>query len=179
MYGEDRLILVDLTDRPIGEAGKMEAHRKGLLHRAFSAFLYDGDRLFLQKRAAWGVPFRGLWANTCCSHPRVGESLEEAVQRRLREETGVSCPVSRLTSFVYRAVFPETGLCEYELDHLFVGRYAGPFDPDPGEIEAMESVPMGQIAEDLCRRPERYAPWFVTAFPMVYRHLMLQGENEV
>lgn len=179
MHEEDRLILVDLADEPVGEAGKMEAHRKGLLHRAFSVFLCDGDRLLVQKRAAGKYHSAGLWANTCCSHPRVGESLEDAVRRRLRQETGIGCPVSHLTSFVYRAVFPETGLTEYELDHVFVGRYAGPFSPDPAEIEAMKYMPMHWIAEDLRRCPQRYAPWFITAFPMVYRHFMQQGMKTV
>ena len=90
---EDCLILVNYRDEQIGQGYKLEVHQKGLLHRAFSVFLYDGNRLLLQKRAAGKYHSAGLWANTCCSHPRVGEELEDAISRRLLEEAGISCPV--------------------------------------------------------------------------------------
>ncbi len=122
---EDCLILVNYRDEQIGQGYKLEVHKKGLLHRAFSVFLYDGNKLLIQKRASNKYHSAGLWANTCCSHPRVGEKLEMAVQRRLLEEVGVSCDVKHLNSFVYREVFDE--LSEYELDHIFVGEYKGGF----------------------------------------------------
>lgn len=165
---EDQLILVDLLDREIGQAPKMETHRKGLLHRAFSVFLLRGDCLWIQKRATGKYHSGGLWANTCCSHPRAGESLEEAVQRRLQQEVGVQCPVRHLTSFVYRADFAGQGLAEYEYDHIFVGQYEGDLCPNPEEIEELRLVPMRELAEDMCQNPARYAAWFLTAFPMVY-----------
>lgn len=168
MMQEDRLILVDLLDREIGEAPKMETHQKSLLHRAFSVFLFKDDCLWIQKRASGKYHSAGLWANTCCSHPRVGETLEEAVQRRLQQEVGVQCPVQHLTSFVYRAAFPEQGLAEYEFDHVFVGRYDGPLQANPEEIEELKLVPVSELAEDMLQNPSRYAAWFLTAFPMVY-----------
>ena len=122
---EDRLILVDIDDNPIGEAGKLEAHQKSLLHRAFSVFLYKDGKMLIQKRADDKYHSGGLIANTCCSHPRVDEKLEDAVKRRLMEEAGVECPVKHLTSFIYRERFEE--LCEYEYDHIFVGEYDGEY----------------------------------------------------
>ncbi len=166
---EDRLILVDIRDRQTGEAGKLEVHRRGLLHRAFSVFLHSEGKLLIQRRAAGKYHSAGLWANTCCSHPRVGEALEDAVRRRLREEAGVSCPVTHLDSFVYREDFGE--LSEYELDHIFVGEYGGAFVCNREEAEDMRYVDMEELAEDVCRYPQRYAAWFLTAFPMVYRYL--------
>mgnify|MGYP002508209647 FL=1 len=174
---EDRLILVDLLDVPVGEAGKLEAHQKSLLHRAFSVFLYRGDEMLIQKRAAGKYHSAGLWANTCCSHPRVGEHLEEAVSRRLWEEVRIRYEMENLhhlTSFVYREDFGE--LAEYELDHVFVGRYDGPFTPDPEEIGEMKWVKMDALAEELRCCPQQFSAWFITAFPMVYRHIK-EGER--
>lgn len=166
---EDRLILVDYQDQPIGEAGKLEVHQKSLLHRAFSVFLYRGNELLIQKRAAGKYHSAGLWANTCCSHPRVGEELTEAVKRRLQEEAGITCPVEELTAFVYREVYGE--LAEYEYDHVFVGEYDGAFQCNHEEAEEMKYVDIDELSEDMVSRPEKYAAWFLTAFPMVYRHL--------
>ena len=169
---EDRLILVDLLDTPVGEADKLEAHRKSLLHRAFSVFLYRGDEMLIQKRAAGKYHSAGLWANTCCSHPRVGEGLEDAVSRRLWEETRIRYEMENLhhlTSFVYRENFGE--LAEYELDHVFVGQYDGPCTPAPEEIEEMKWVKLDTLAEELRCDPQRFSAWFITAFPMVYRYI--------
>lgn len=175
---EDCLILVNYLDEEIGRGYKMDVHRKGLLHRAFSVFLYDGNRLLIQKRAAGKYHSAGLWANTCCSHPRVGETLEEAIQRRLLEETGISCPVQPLTSFVYREVFD--GLSEYELDHVYIGEYAGGFVCNKEEAEEMKYVDMEELAQHMLLYPQQYAAWFLSAFPMVYRHLKEKaGKEEV
>lgn len=166
---EEKLVLVNFSDEPIGEETKMETHKKGLLHRAFSVFLYNGNQLLIQKRAAGKYHSAGLWANTCCSHPRVGERLEEAVERRLLEEAGIKCPVEHLTSFVYREDFG--ALSEYELDHVFVGEYGGVFCCNLEEAEEMKYVDMDALAEDMVLSPQKYAAWFLTAFPMVYNHI--------
>jgi isopentenyl-diphosphate delta-isomerase len=172
---EDCLILVNYHDEQIGQEYKLETHRKGLLHRAFSVFLYDDNRLLIQKRAAGKYHSAGLWANTCCSHPRVGEELEDAVGRRLLEEAGVVCPVQHLTSFVYRESFGE--LSEYELDHIFVGEYGGDFVCNHDEAEEMKYVDMDELASDMVQNPQKYAAWFLTAFPMVYHHLAVHGKK--
>lgn len=169
---EDRLILVNLLDTPVGEADKLEAHQKSLLHRAFSVFLYRDDEMLIQKRAEGKYHSEGLWANTCCSHPRVGESLKEAVSRRLWEEVHIQYEMDKLvhlTSFVYREDFGE--LAEYELDHVFVGHYDGPYLPNPEEIGDMKWVKLDTLAEELRCFPQQFSAWFITAFPMVYKYI--------
>jgi len=163
MNRENDLILVDLDDRVIGYGEKMEVHRKGLLHRAFSVFLFHGDRLLIQQRAAGKYHCGGLWANTCCSHPHAGQLLQDAVQQRLMEECGITgVSLREAGCFVYRAVFPN-GLTEYEMDHVFVGAYEGAFSPDPGEIAELRYVPLAELKKDMITNPEKYAPWFFTA----------------
>ena len=108
MNTENELILVNLDDRETGRGEKMDVHRRGLLHRAFSLFLFSGDRLLIQRRAAEKYHSGNLWANTCCSHPRAGETLTDAVARRLALECGITgVPVREAGSFVYRACFPD------------------------------------------------------------------------
>lgn len=169
---EDCLILVDLMDNPVGEAGKLEAHKNSLLHRAFSVFLYREDEMLIQKRAEGKYHSAGLWANTCCSHPRVGETLEKAVPRRLLEEADIRYDMEdlvHLNSFVYREDFGE--LAEYELDHVFVGCYNGEYTPNPEEIGEMKWVKIDTLAEELRCYPQKFSAWFITAFPMVYQYI--------
>ena len=165
---EDQLILVDLFDQECGTAGKLEVHQKGWLHRAFSVFLVNGKHMLIQKRAEHKYHSGGLWANTCCSHPRVDETLDSAVSRRLKEETGISCPVKEVFSFVYRAVF-ENHLIEYELDHVYVGNYKGDFQTNPEEASEMKWISFEQLAEELITKPEIFAPWFIIAAPQVMK----------
>lgn len=163
----DNLILVDVLDAPIGTAEKREAHAAPLLHRAFSVFLTDGTgRLLLQKRAAGKYHSGGLWANACCSHPRWGEQTIPSAEARLWEELGVTCPLREVGSFVYLHRFAEK-LYEYEYDHVLLGRYAGDFAPDPQEIEALRWVTPAELSTELRQSPERFAPWLITAAPMV------------
>jgi isopentenyl-diphosphate delta-isomerase len=162
----------------VGVAGKMETHRRGLLHRAFSVFVADGAgrRLLLQRRALGKYHSGGLWANTCCSHPRPGEDTKEAATRRLLEEVGLQCQLTAFDSFVYRQVFAD-GLSEYEFDHVFIGFWdeaaagAGP-RPDPGEIQQLAWVETAALAADLQDNPGRYAAWFLIAAPKVIAYLL-------
>ena len=170
MQTNDLLILVDLLDRETGFADKAQAHRAPMLHRAFSIFLHDGGRLLLQKRADGKYHSGGLWANSCCSHPRKGEALMDAAQRRLYEELGTDCPLEELGSFVYYHRFADE-LYEYEYDHVLLGRCAGPFSPNPAEIAETAWLTPAELNEALLHQPERFAPWFRTACPMVLAHL--------
>lgn len=167
---KDRIILVDLFDRQIGLEEKMKAHEKPTLHRAFSIFLYHDDKFLLQRRALHKYHSGGLWANTCCSHPREGEELLEAAGRRLEEEAGISCPVREIGSFIYSYRFSDT-LYEYEYDHILIGDYEGEVYPNPEEIDKVAWISREQLAHDLVSRPREFAPWFLTAFPMVLRAL--------
>lgn len=160
---DDALVLVDGLDREIGTASKLEAHTKGLLHRAFSVVLArtgnDGPQLLLAQRAAGKYHSAGLWANSCCSHPRAGEALVDAAYRRVREELGVEAVRLReVGSFAYRAVF-DNGLSEYEYDHVLVGSCAGDLAPDPHEVGGLRWVGLDQLAQELASQPERFAAW--------------------
>ena len=159
---EDELILVDYDDNETGTLPKLEVHEKHLLHRAFSVFIFTGGRLIIQKRADNKYHSGGLWANTCCSHPRRGEGLYDAVKRRLQEEAGIECPVTEAGSFIYYAPFSD-GLAEYEYDHVFVGHYNGEFSADPEEAQEMKAVDIGWLKADIAVHPEKYAPWFFPA----------------
>ncbi len=182
---EDKLILVDEQDRETGRAGKMEAHEKGLLHRAFSIFIFrralldnpDGtrtfhDQLLIQQRAEGKYHSAGLWANSCCSHPRDGENLEEAAARRLPEETGftvedLESPLEEKGAFLYKADF-DNGLTEHEFDHVFVGQLKGDRldkapSPNPEEASQMMFLDVDEIMIDVLKNPGKYAAWFLPA----------------
>lgn len=162
----DTLILVDAEDREIGYCEKQETHVKGLLHRAFSIFIFNGDTLLMQRRASGKYHSPGKWANSCCSHPRQGESLEKAAVRRLEEETGIcDCTLREAGSFIYRAEF-DNGLTEYEYDHVFIGEYGGDFTMNPEEADEMKFLPLDSIMENMRINPEAFTTWFITALPV-------------
>lgn len=167
---EDQLILVDIFDRQTGTGQKLAVHQKGRLHRAFSVFIYRGNQMLLQKRSIGKYHSGGLWTNACCSHPRQGEELAKAVERRLQEELGAGLPVEELYSFVYRAQF-ENGLTEYEYDHVFLGEYDGEILLNEEEASEIRWVDMDALAEDLREHPEQYTAWFLIAAPQVLRAL--------
>ena len=128
---EEQVILVDEHDREIGTDAKLSAHAAGKLHRAFSVFIFDTDgNMLLQRRAATKYHSGGLWSNTCCSHPRPGESVHEAAQRRLQEEMGLDCSLQLALSFTYRKELGN-GLSEYEYNHVFLGQFNGTPAPNP------------------------------------------------
>lgn len=162
----DNILLVDVFDNEIGYAEKIEAHEKQLLHRAFSVFIHNGDKLLVQRRNPNKYHSGGLIANACCSHQREGESLHESVERRLAEELGIKVDVRELFSFVYYKKF-ENGLAEYEFDHVFLGEYNGEIKPNPEEIDDAFWMSADELAEDLKLNPEKYAAWFITAAPRV------------
>ncbi|MEK7619489.1 MAG: isopentenyl-diphosphate Delta-isomerase, partial [Patescibacteria group bacterium] len=128
---QENCILVDETDHEIGTEEKMATHERGLLHRAFSVFVFNASgELLLQQRAFEKYHSAGLWTNTCCSHPRPGEETLAAAYRRLQEEMGFDCPLNEMFTFRYLAPFPN-GLTENEVDHVFFGMYDGPVNPNP------------------------------------------------
>jgi isopentenyl-diphosphate Delta-isomerase len=167
----EMLILVDENDNQVGTGEKMDVHRKGRLHRCFSVFVYDAQgRVMLQKRAASKYHSGGLWTNTCCSHPRVGEDLEEAVHRRLVEEMGFDCALEEVFTFIYRAEL-DHGLTEHEFDHVFVGTYDGELTPNPEEADGYTWETPEFIAADMKRHPERYTVWSIIAFDKLIERL--------
>ena len=130
--------------------------------------------MLLQKRSAGKYHSGGLWTNACCSHPRQGEELSEAVERRLEEELGIRMPVEELYSFVYRAQF-ENGLTEYEYDHVFLGEYDGEIRLNEEEASEIRWMDMDELAEDLWKNPEKYTAWFLIAAPQVLRRFILRA----
>jgi isopentenyl-diphosphate delta-isomerase len=156
----EQVILVDMDDREIGRAGKLEAHRLGDLHRAVSICVVDGaGRMLLQRRAAGKYHSAGLWANACCSHPRPGEATLAAALRRLPEELGFSCALTPFATTHYRADVGG-GLIEDEFVHLFIGRYEGEVKPVPAEVDGVAWVAYGPLKADMAENPENYCYWF-------------------
>lgn len=160
---DDMLILVDGLDREIGSATKLGAHVEGALHRAFSVVLVrdgqDGLELLLAKRSLLKYHSGGLWANSCCSHPRAGEGVVEAAYRRVPEELGCEALELRdVCAFLYRAEF-DNGLVEHEFDHVVVGRCAGDVSPNPAEASEARWVGFDELAAELAHEPRKFSVW--------------------
>jgi isopentenyl-diphosphate delta-isomerase len=167
---EEQVILVDQEDVPRGQMDKMEAHEKGLLHRAFSVFIFNSKReLLLQQRALSKYHSGGLWTNTCCSHPRIGESNIHAARRRLKEEMGMDCDMSYLFKFTYRAEF-EDGLTEHEVDHVFFGSSDELPVINPDEVETFKYMDLDTLALDIDVNPSAYTPWLRICLDKVVKH---------
>ena len=157
----ERVILVDKDDVECGDMEKMQAHERGVLHRAFSLFVFNHQgALLLQRRAHGKYHSGGLWTNTCCSHPRPGESILGAAQRRLVEEMGFVCDLTHRFTFEYRAELGN-GLIEHEVDHVFSGHYEGSVSPDPVEVAEYQYVEADELARQIQAQPERFTPWLI------------------
>ncbi|PWK79254.1 isopentenyl-diphosphate delta-isomerase [Mucilaginibacter oryzae] len=157
---KESVIIVNADGQSIGAMEKMEAHRSGTLHRAFSVFIFNSKgRLLLQQRALDKYHSAGLWTNTCCSHPRFGESTPDAAHRRLREEMGVDCELTELFAFSYRHEF-DNGLIENEYDHVFLGITDDLPLPDPAEVACFRYLSVDELALELSERPDEFTAWF-------------------
>lgn len=159
-FDTESLVLVDDTDRVVGYATKKACHEgHGILHRAFSLFVLDGEgRLLLQQRAKGKLLWPGYWSNSCCSHPRRGESMAEATQRRLEEELGFSCPMQYLYKFQYRAAFGSAGT-EHELCWVYAGRTDAAVRPNGNEIASWRWIEPRALDRELVQDSERFTPW--------------------
>lgn len=163
----EQVILVDENDNPAGLAEKMDAHKKGLLHRAFSVFIFNPKgEMLLQQRALEKYHSGGLWTNACCSHPVPGEEMTHTIYRRLKEEMGFAATVEKAFHFIYRAEF-ENGLTEYEVDHVFAGEYEGPVIFNTDEVMDYCYKDMESIGQSLKGNPGKYTVWFSLAFPKI------------
>lgn len=156
----EQVILVDEHDNEIGYAEKMEVHRTGTLHRAFSALIFNkAGEILLQKRAATKYHSAGLWTNTCCSHPRPGEALPDAVRRRLLEEMGIDITPSYAYRFLYRTAL-DNNLIEHELDHVYTGEFNGTPKVNTQEVSDWKFVPVEHVKADITSNPHDYTHWF-------------------
>ena len=157
---QEHVILVDRMDREIGTEEKLKAHREGSLHRAFSIFIFNTvGELLLQKRADTKYHSAGLWTNTCCSHPRPGESHYDAARRRLNEEMGFDCELTEFFSFIYHTKL-ENNLFEHELDHVFIGHYDGQPAPNPDEVDDWQWMNIDKLKQAVGANPDHYTHWF-------------------
>lgn len=164
----EQVILVNEADEQIGVMEKMEAHEKGLLHRAFSVFIFnDKGEMLLQQRALNKYHSGGLWTNACCSHPRPGEDILQAAQRRLIEEMGFSTPLTLKTTFTYKTGF-ENGLTEHEFDHIFTGTYNSEPKINNTEVNAYCWKSIDGIKYSVKQMPDIYTSWFKIALEKVF-----------
>ena len=165
------VILVNENDEPLGSMEKMEAHEKGLLHRAFSVFVFNKNgEMLLQQRATDKYHSPGLWTNTCCSHPMPGEETIDAAHRRLFEEMGFDTALKSAFSFTYKTAF-ENGLTEHELDHVFIGDYDGEIIPNHQEVKDFRFMKIEALKENIQHNEQIYTSWFKIAFPKLEEYL--------
>ena len=168
----DKLIWVDLFDNEIGCGEKLETHVKNQLHRAFSLFIVHDGKMLIQKRALDKYHSGGLWANACCSHPRWGETLSDAVQKRMEEELGIpqgTCKPQELFSFNYFSQYQ--GLSEYEIDHVFLTDYQGEIKADQDEIMELRWISLEDLQVELQEKPQSFSTWFLIAAPRVIEYI--------
>lgn len=167
----EQVILVNEQDQQIGIMEKMAAHLVPRLHRAFSIFIFNTDnQLLLQQRAFTKYHSPGLWTNTCCSHPRNGESLEQATSRRLQEEMGMSCEMHEVFTFIYKAPVG-LGLVEHEFDHVWFGTTNATPVINTEEVASWKYMSLDDIATDMKAHPEQYTEWFKISFDEIKKHL--------
>jgi len=168
----ENIILVNEKDVEVGIAEKLKVHQEGLLHRAFSLFVYQGDKLLLQKRQLHKYHSAGLWTNTCCSHPRAGEDITSAVVRRLKEELGISIEIAsliKLDIFHYKAQVG-SGLLENEIDHVFVAKMPDNLfniDYNIEEISEIKWVELKLLQQELKKNPKDYTVWLSQVLEIV------------
>ena len=162
---DQQLILVDEYDNECGFMDKMEVHEKGLLHRAFSIFIFNPKgEMLLQLRAPYKYHSGGLWSNACCSHPQQGETTMGAARRRLIEEMGIDTPLEKVFDFIYRYDF-NNGLTEHEFDHVFAGVYGERICKNNEEVMDYCYKDIQEIRHSLETHPQKYSAWFHLAFP--------------
>ncbi len=162
-----QVILVDVNDSQTGTMEKMQAHEQGLLHRAFSVFIFNRKgEMLLQQRALSKYHSGGLWTNACCSHPLPGEETAAAARRRLNEELGFETAIEKVFDFVYKADF-DNGLTEHEFDHVFTGEYEGTIFLNKEEAMDVCYKDVQEIRQLLKTVPQQYTAWFHLAFPKI------------
>ena len=168
---EEKVVLVTENDEVLGLMEKMQAHENGILHRAFSVFLFNknGDML-LQKRASEKYHSPEQWTNACCSHPRAEETYLQAAKRRIKEELGIDCELEEKFWFIYKADVGQN-LWEHELDHVFTGIYDGDFHLNPEEVAEVRYISMENLDHEIKQNPEHFTEWFKIILEEYKHHL--------
>lgn len=166
------VVLVNSNDEPIGLMPKLEVHQKGLLHRAFSIFIVNANgEIMMQQRVLNKYHSGGLWTNTCCSHPGIDEPIQEAANRRLKEEMNISCDLMFVSKFIYKAEFGN-GLIEHEYDHVFFGYSDDIPVINKSEASDWKWMNIDELKEDLNINPSSYTVWLKPALEQLVRYLL-------
>jgi isopentenyl-diphosphate delta-isomerase len=174
----DKLLLVDENDNVIGFESKEKCHEgRGLLHRAFSAFIFNSKgQLLIHQRSKFKKLWPLYWSNSFCSHPRKGETYEKAAERRGKEELGIECKMKYLYKFQYYAPFKNIG-CENELCAVLIGKYDGKISPNPKEIADWKFVDIDELKKDIAKNPDKYTPWFKMELKRLMKDFKKDIEN--
>ena len=168
---EEKVVLVNDKDEILGLMEKMQAHENGILHRAFSVFLFNSKgEMLLQKRASQKYNSPNQWTNACCSHPRIDETYLEAAKRRLNEELGINCELEEKFHFVYKADVGQN-LWEHELDHVFVGNYDSEIQLNTEEVAEVRYISMEYLDQEMKQNPELFTEWFKIILKEYQHHL--------
>lgn len=168
------VVLVNEQNEKLGLMEKQQAHVAGLLHRAFSVFVFNSKgELLLQQRADDKYHSPGLWTNTCCSHPRDGETYLEGANRRLQEEMGFECELEEKFHFIYKAELGHQ-LYEHELDYVFTGTYDGEININKDEVDDYKWIDMDELIDDMNLNPENYTVWF----KIIFKEYLTKLEHE-
>ena len=168
---EEQVVLVSEKDEILGVMDKMQAHENGILHRAFSVFLFnDKGEMLLQKRAAGKYHSPNQWTNAVCSHPRLQETYLEAAERRLKEELGIDTPLTYRFNFLYKADVGQN-LWEHELDHVFTGNFEGEFKLNEEEVSEVRYISIDDLDKEMSANPENFTEWFKIILKEYKQHL--------
>ncbi len=167
----EQLILVDHNDKEIGSLEKLKVHQTGVLHRAFSVFIFNSKgELLIQQRAEEKYHSPGVWSNTCCGHPNVNEQTADAALRRLNEEMGMQCRLTFQFKFTYCAAF-DNGLTEHEIDHVYYGISNHEPVRNPREVKAWKYISLADLQADMLKNPEKFSAWLNICLPQIVNSL--------
>jgi isopentenyl-diphosphate Delta-isomerase len=169
----EEVILVNEKDEVIGRAEKLDAHERGMLHRAFSVFLFNNkNELLLQQRALHKYHSPGLWTNTCCSHPRPDEDIIDSAKRRCKEEMGIEViSLNNAFSFLYKVAF-ENGLIEHEFDHVLVGKHNVDPNVNSNEVANFKWISLNELKQDVALNGSFYTEWFKLCYEKAFSHYL-------
>jgi isopentenyl-diphosphate delta-isomerase len=169
------IILVDEEDNVIGSSHKLKVHQEGKLHRAFSIFIFNSkNELLLQKRADTKYHSASLWSNTCCSHPKPEEKLMAAAHRRLKEEMGFDCKLSKISHLLYKTTL-SNDLIEYEFDHLLIGHFDGIPAINTEEVSDCKWISIASIVKEINSNKDQYTYWFKISLEHLLKHDLIQS----
>lgn len=167
----NKVVLVDENDQPIGEMDKMEAHEKGILHRAFSIFIFNSKgEMLIHQRANKKYHGGGLWTNACCSHPQWDEDIKESAEQRLQFEMGLQCNLKKVFAFIYHTPV-ENDLIEHEYDHVLVGYTDLLPIPNADEVENYQWIERSDLLKKVADQPDLFTYWFRMALPRIIAHI--------